>query len=239
MSKILISIVSHDQQHLVKKLLCSFERYLIPGDHEITIILTENCDIKINLELKKFQFLTLQNIYRKGFGANHNDAFIHTQSDYFFIVNPDISLFQPFDVNMLINFMELENISITSPQIISTSGQICDFKRADLTPLNIIRRRLFHRLDSEHQWLAGMFFVTNSRNFKTLNGFDTNFFMYVEDCDLCMRAVENGMKIRPFENLSVVHDEQRASRKHWKYFFWHVSSLLKYWYKHFWRIFIP
>ncbi len=60
MSKILISIVSHDQQHLVKKLLCSFERYLIPGDHEITIILTENCDIKINLELKKFQFLWFQ-----------------------------------------------------------------------------------------------------------------------------------------------------------------------------------
>ena len=232
MSKILISIISHSQQSLVQQLLISIEQFLIPGNHEVQIVVTENCNEQINFEQIKFPTKKLQNLYRKGFGANHNDAFIKTQSDYFFIVNPDIILNKPFDLTAFINYMETENVSISSPKIESKYGEICDFKRADLTPLNLINRRLFKRENPNYKWLAGMFLIVNSKDFRALTGFDTSFFMYVEDCDLCMRAIEKGMKVLPFESISVVHDEQRASRNKFRFFLWHFSSLIKYWYKH-------
>jgi GT2 family glycosyltransferase len=79
-------------------------------------------------------------------------------------------------------------------------------------------------------WLAGMFLVVNSISFRKLQGFDTDFFMYVEDCDLSMRARKAGMKIGDLEGFSVVHDARRASTKSFKHLRWHITSLLRYWF---------
>ena len=54
--------------------------------------------------------------------------------------------------------------------------------------------------------------------------------MYVEDCDLCMRARQANMNLAEIEDLTVIHDARRASRKSFKHFKWHISSLLKYWF---------
>ena len=41
-------------------------------------------------KFEKFSLCTIQNIRPKGFGDNHNSAFSAYDSDFFFIVNPDI-----------------------------------------------------------------------------------------------------------------------------------------------------
>ena len=123
-----------------------------------------------------------------------------------------------------------DRIDISSPQIVGVSGAVEDYKRADLTFTNLLKRKFFRNNVEKFDWLAGMFLIVNSTSFRKLQGFDTDFFMYVEDCDLSMRARKVGMKIGDIEGFSVVHDARRASTKSFKHFKWHITSLLRYWF---------
>ena len=78
-------------------------------------------------------------------------------------------------------------------------------------------------------WFAGMFLVTNKKTFKRVNGFDTKYFMYVEDCDLSYRVIEAGGKLEVIKNFNVIHDERRMSFKSLTHFKWHMKSLFYFW----------
>ena len=129
----------------------------------------------------------------------------------------------------MVKLLIRNEFDISSPQIVGVSGAIEDYKRANLTFTNLLKRKFFKINLEKFDWLAGMFLAVNSTSFRRLQGFDTDFFMYVEDCDLSMRAQQLGMKIGDLEGFSVVHDARRASTKSFKHFRWHVTSLLRYW----------
>ena len=228
--KILISIVSHNQQELCERLLRSIDKFLKRKNYNVQIVVSENTLIKNSARSENFKVTRINNLRQRGFGANHNHAFESFESDVFLIVNPDIILTEKFDLDVMMQRVFQEELDISSPQILSPAGVIEDYKRADLTFMNVIRRKLFKHDVDKFDWLAGMFLIVNSTSFRTLHGFDTDFFMYVEDCDLSMRARKAGMKIGDIEGFSVVHDARRASTKSFKHFRWHITSLLRYWF---------
>ena len=228
--KLLISIVSHNQQDLCERLLQSIDKFLHRKNHNVEIVLTENTLTENSAWLEIFEIKRINNLRQKGFGANHNHAFESFESDVFLIVNPDIILTKKFDLDLMVERIFQQEIDISSPQIVGVAGAIEDYKRADLTFMNLIRRKLFKHEVEKFDWLAGMFLVVKSTSFRKLKGFDTDFFMYVEDCDLSMRAQKAGMKIEDLHEFSVVHDARRASLKSFKHVKWHVTSLLRYWF---------
>jgi len=174
----------------------------------------------------------IRNLSRKGFGANHNSAFEYLDPDFFLIVNPDIEFTEPFNLDVLIKEMEASKIDITSPIILDKDGSLEDYKRSDLTVKNLLKRKVLKITDTKFDWYAGMFLIVNGRIFRKLGGFDTRFFMYVEDCDFCNRALQIGCKLEDVTVTFVKHDARRESRKIFsKHLFWHIQSLLKYWLK--------
>lgn len=226
--RIVLSIVSHQQQTLVQNLLDSIDRYASCSTHELIIVITENTTACNYVQSKKFSVKFTQNIRRKGFGSNHNAAFEKFESDYFLIVNPDIIFTHNIDFDFLIQSFEEKSLDIASPKILNSFGQVEDYKRADLTISNLLKRMLVKNNKEEFQWFAGMFLMIKSCSFKRLCGFDTKYFMYVEDCDLCMRARKVGMILGDLENFSVIHNAQRSSRRRVDHFKWHITSLLRY-----------
>ena len=89
--KITISIVSHKQIQLINKLLNDLKYFL--KDIE-KIIITINVPEKVVLK-KIYNELPIKWIYNnkvKGFGENHNQAFLECYSDYFCVLNPDIRI---------------------------------------------------------------------------------------------------------------------------------------------------
>lgn len=228
--KIVISIVSHNQQELCQRLLRSIDAFLKSKIHNVEIILTENTLTENSAWSKFFEIRRINNLRHKGFGTNHNHAFETFESDIFLIVNPDITLTKRFDLDLMVEQIINGKIDISSPEIVGPGGTIEDYKRADLTFTNLLRRRLFKYNAGKFDWLAGMFLVVDSHSFRKLQGFDTDFFMYVEDCDLSMRARRAGMKIADLHGFSVVHDARRASSKSFKHLKWHITSLLRYWF---------
>lgn len=198
--------------------------------HEVLIVLTENTLTENDVKSERFPTFNISNLRHRGFGANHNTVFERFESDVFFIVNPDIILNKPLDLDLMVEHLLKDRIDISSPQVVGGSGAVEDYKRADLTFSNLLRRKLFKKDVEKFDWLAGMFLVVISSSFRKLQGFDTDFFMYVEDCDLSMRARKAGMSLADLKDFSVVHDARRASRKSLKHLKWHVTSLLKYWF---------
>ena len=73
--------------------------------------------------------------------------------------------------------------------------------------------------------------------FEKVNGFDTNFFMYSEEIDLCKRIKDLGGRIIYYPALEIIHKGSVGSKKKY-YFFTKTSYESKYYYikKHFDRL---
>lgn len=230
MREILFSVVSHGQENLVQNLIKSLDKFVTTQDCSLKLIVTENHEKNINITSNYFNLEKIINLREKGFGNNHNCVFESHKSDFFIIVNPDIEFIHPLNLDNLIQEIETKKIDICSPLIFDRLGNIEDYKRSDLTFLNLIKRVVFKKKENQFDWFAGMFLIVRSSSYRDLGGFDTKFFMYVEDCDLCMRARRLNKNISDLESLSVVHDAQRSSNNNLKYLKIHILSLLKYWF---------
>ena len=212
---------------------------------EVTqIIVTRNIPELLNI-VSSERVLLIDNAMPKGFGANHNAAFSNCVAPYFCPLNPDISL-QGNPFSELITAMDKSDSSIAAPLILSPDGCVEDSIRRFPT-IGSLASKVFGRADGRYvvqskdpifypEWIAGMFLIFRSADFARLSGFDEGFFLYYEDVDICARAWEKGMKVLAFPSVSVIHDARRDSHRSTKHLRWHLSSMGRYFWKHWWRL---
>ena len=228
--KFLISIVSHNQGVLVDTILQDIDRFFVCGNIDVMISVTENTGHSDWRPVsERFPVEIVYNLHQKGFGENHNAAFERHESDYIFIVNPDIRLIDYFDLEVIEKSCPV--FGVATPIVTSESGEVEDFCRSDITPLSLLRRKILHVKETKVDWIAGMFLIANSKTFRRLGGFDPKFRLYVEDCDLSFRVRALGGDIAVMRSHTVIHDAQRNSHKSLRYFRWHAYSILYYWWK--------
>lgn len=237
MKLITISIVSHGQSNLLKKVI----RQLIKIREVKKIIITINIPEKFEY-LKNNKILFIKNVLPKGFSENHNNAFQYCKTDYFCVMNPDIRLIKnPF--NKLLKVIN-KSSPLVSPTIVNKKYKLEDNARYFPTPISIIKKLIFNYkgiYKTENylfedkiypEWIAGMFMLFTKKIYKKLKGFDENFFLYYEDVDICCRLKKIKKKILVVKNIRVIHDARRSSRKNLKYFLIHLYSMALFFYKH-------
>ena len=232
-TKIAFSIVSHNNANLVDKLINEIQKTCyLSFQIVLTINIPENTDF---LEkYKNLQIITIFNQSIRGFGENHNCAFNKSNADFFFVLNPDIS-FKKFNfVSFLQNF-ENKSVSICGPKIIHPSGRVEDSPRKFPTIYKLIKRRVLKKDQIDYllgdmpfpvDWVGGMFMAFNSDCYKKLNGFNENFFMYLEDAEICRESKRIKGLVIFDPNHSVIHYGERKNRREIKYFLIHLKSLL-------------
>lgn len=187
----------------------------------------------------------IENVTPKGFGANHNAAFMVASGEWFCVMNPDIRLPQnPFPA--LIEKLSEPSVGIAAPAVLSSQGVIEDSVRHFPTPFSLLRKaagkddgRYSYMLDTpafKADWVAGMFMLFRAEDFRHVGGFDEGFFLYYEDVDICSRLGRMGRQVVVCPTAKVIHDAQRTSRHNLRYMRWHVSSLLRYLGKHWLRL---
>ena len=71
-----------------------------------------------------------------------------------------------------------------------------------------------------------MFFPASA--FRAVGGFDSRFFLYYEDVDLCARLRLAGFDIQVVTTAQVIHDARRDSHRRLRYFAFHVTSIWRY-----------
>lgn len=56
-------------------------------------------------------------------------------------------------------------------------------------------------------WVSGACFAIRRADWVAIGGFDTGFFMYCEDVDLCLRVRQRGLRVAYIANCQVIHYE--------------------------------
>jgi GT2 family glycosyltransferase len=100
------------------------------------------------------------------------------------------------------------------------------------------RRYLGKGLDStmptETDWVSGSAMLIKREVIKGIGGFDSKYFMYVEDVDFCRRARSAGWKVLYYPEIEITHYSGRStSQKKFKMLAEHHKSMYYYFYKYY------
>ncbi len=233
---ITVSIVTHGHGVMLPKLLVQ----LLAMPEIKQIIVTIN--VPESIESTTDQRITLiRNQQPKGFGENHNQAFLLCKTLYFCVLNPDID----FNVNpfpRLLDSLYQTHAGLIAPMVKNKQGEIEDSIRCFPTLVSTLKRKLFFTYsdykfsqddpDFYVEWVAGIFMLFQSSAYSAVNGFDENYFMYVEDADICTRLWQADYRVLACPSSMIIHEARRASRHDWHHFHWHIASLLRYFTKY-------
>lgn len=236
------SVVSHLHGDMVNKLVAK----LVDLPEVTSIILTYNVPEARYVETSNAKIQVVLNSSPKGFGANHNAAFRRCDTEYFCVLNPDLTI----DRNPmpgLILALQQYGAALAAPLILSPNGTVEDSIRRFPTLGSLLVKSMVARRTKSYDlmgdasdfypdWVGGMFMLFASDDFRAVGGFDEFYFLYYEDVDICVRLWNAGLMIVAVPNQSVVHAAQRASRSNLKHARWHAYSLLRYFRRHSFRL---
>lgn len=229
-----LSIVSHGHGQMIDQLLGDISQSIdIPCEIVLTINIPE--DEHYLTKHKALNIRVIRNNKAKGFGENHNTAFNESRAPYFVIVNPDIRA-NPFKLEPLIDALSDPSVGAVGPIIVDNAGAIQDNARKFPTLWNMLIRKLGsggldyspNKGNIEVDWVAGMLVAFTRKAYESINGFDTNYFMYVEDADICWKLHKKGTKILLVGMSCFMHEAQRASHKSFRHLAWHLKSLIRF-----------
>ena len=232
-----LSIVSHGQIALVQDLLEDLQRTCVDKNFPFEVVLTLNIPERVPFDLNSFPFpiRVVFNVFRKGFGSNHNQAFKLSQGRFFCVINPDIRLIHnpfPLLITNLVN-----HVGVVAPLVQKSHGEMEDTARQFPTPWSIIfkaAKHFFGRPVKQEQfvckpdWVGGMFMVFDRNVFQDANGFDERYFLYYEDVDLCARLRLKNLSILWLPEVAVVHEARFSSHRNFRYASWHLRSMMRF-----------
>lgn len=239
-----ISVVSHYQEDLIMKNFRGLTKEL--DNYYVKLCMIDNTGSK---HFEKFcveeDYLYFHDEKTRGFGENHNKAFEICQpghNDIFIVCNPDVIL----DDNQLAgmidtfskNHYDFSNVTCyydKKKSIVSNPDR--HFPCLLNFLFSILLGKRFHYGTDENvkypEWISGEFMMIRPDAFRALKGFDEDYFMYVEDIDICLRARKAGLTIFHDREHYIIHETQMASRSILsKSFRTHLTSVVLYLYKH-------
>ncbi len=160
-----------------------------------------------------------------GFGSGVNLGMRATTAQYVIVSNPDIVVF-PGTVAALRQTMEGDpELGIVGPALLDQYGTLHQsarrfpsIRRSALQAFagliapsgrsaNRYRAGNWDRtVNSDYvDWVSGAFFMLRREAFETVGGFDEDYFMYVEEVDLCWRLAAAGYKTGYVPDARVTH----------------------------------
>jgi N-acetylglucosaminyl-diphospho-decaprenol L-rhamnosyltransferase len=240
---LVLSIVSHRQTLFVDRLLEDLCPLADVTPFFVVLVLNVADEpIPSNwLAFPASKKLLIRNESPLGFGENHNKAFkaiglTDHENDLWCMLNPDLRI-PDVSVFQVLRSALTGACVLAAPSIIE-NGEVAASARKLYTPMQAVKAFLGwkRQLVMQPDWLAGMFLMMRSADFRRLNGFDERYFMYCEDVDLSLRVLLSGGTLCYRSDVHVLHAAQRDSRKSFRSFGVHLMSCLKLWFSPvFWR----
>ena len=191
------------------------------------------------------QAVVIRNSKNLGFGAAHNIVLSQELGKYHFVINPDITLKSDV-ISDIVDYLESNpDVVMATPRILNTDGTEQKLPKERPTFKRLFLGRLSDKIRSEYVWAdkeitepteinfcTGCFFCIRTDIFKKVCCFDEQYFMYLEDADLALKAKSKG-KVMILPQFCVTHAWERESSKSLKYLFIHIISCFKFLFK--WR----
>ncbi|KGI02456.1 glycosyl transferase [Oenococcus oeni IOEB_C52] len=229
--------------------------------HGVTLFLVNNSPE--NTCLQKFlQEQSLQDKHvilltadkNSGFGAGNNLVLPFLNSDYHFVINPDIVIPNNAQIVNMISYLHVHpEVGLLSPLIKFPDGTIQHLLKKNSTVFDMVlrftglpifkkRQQSFVNLPGGYEKIhhadnvPGSFMVFRSSVFKSIQGFDEKYFLYMEDCDIT-RTVNTISDVVFYPGAFVYHEWQRGNRKSLRGIVTMLKSMDIYFNKWGWKLF--
>ena len=215
-------IVSFKSNHIIEKCIKSIKP-------NVKIIIVENSDDIIVKNYLENKFSNVEVIIAKenlGYGKGNNLGLSKVNTQYAFILNPDAVLED--DCLLELHKAQLllkEDFAILAPNLLNNYGFFSDQS-------NNLQNDIM-----EVDYVIGFAMLINLKKVTFKEIFDENFFLFLEEIDLCRRIKNNGHKIFVISKSKVHHLGKEASEyslnielcRNWHW----MWSLFYYNHKHF------
>ena len=215
-------IVCFKSSHIIEKSIQSI-------NSNIKIIVVENSDDVVVKKYLENKFSNVEVIITKqnlGYGKGNNFGISKVNTQYAFILNPDAIL----EKNCLSELSKAQinlkdDFTILAPNLLNNYGYFSSQK-------NNLQNEIL-----EVDYVKGFAILINLKKINFDQIFDENFFLFLEEIDLCKRIKNSGGKIFVALNSKIQHSGKQASEyslnvelcRNWHW----MWSLFYYNYKHF------
>ena len=192
---------------------------------ELEIIVADNKSLDDTLEKTdkyKEKVRIVENGGNLGYAKGNNLASKKANGEFLVFLNPDAKFIEG-DLFDVISLFDDADIGIIGGKIISLDGKKELSCGKFYNPLNILLLtlgleeslgvRFAPNKKQKVDFVSGGFLFIRRKLFERLNGFDENYFMYVEDSDLCYQAKKKGFKVLYSNKATVQHVGQGSSNR--------------------------
>ena len=165
------------------------------NSNKIIIENSKDINLKKDLESKydNIEVILNENV---GMGASNNLGIIKSKTKYAFIINPDVIFKNDTFEKLIQSARTINDFAILSP--IHSDSNYPNYKnKLNSDPDN----NSIFEVDS----VDGFSMLLNKEKFLNENFFDENFFLYLENDDLCLRAKKKNEKIYIISNSLIDH----------------------------------
>ena len=253
--KVTASIVTYNSRRVIDGVLKSLRCSNCSCDLETVVVDNKSTDDTVDYISKMYpEVRIIQNQINAGYGRANNKALSASDSDYFFVINPDIE----FDEDLIqkaVDYLEANpDIVLANPDIKSPEGKR-KYPPKALPALHYILPRvvkwknpLFDKWRREYTYqtrfreepfevevCSGSFMMCRTSALKAVGGFDERFFLYYEDLDLSRMMAQKG-RIVCNPGLSVRHVGAREAHHSKTAGNYMIQSAFKYFNKWGWKI---
>ena len=180
-----VIIVSYKSDYVIENCINS-----IHSEIEIIVVDNSNNDqLKEKIETKYKNVKYILSKENLGMGAGNNLGIKNVNKDFVLILNPDVTLEKSSIDEMIIASEEIENFGIIAP--LSDKSEYPNYILKKNNDFNSTKPFKVKSVD-------GYAMLLNLKKLKKLNDFyffDENFFLYLENEDLCLRLEKNDENI--------------------------------------------
>ncbi len=195
------------------------------GQYEIIVVDNDSKDSTAE-KAKKYMSAHIRFIQsgeNGGYAKGINKAAQAAKGEYFVIINPD-SILKDSDFGKGIKEFEndpklgivgfvLQNKEGIREKTAGTFYNVFNFPFFVAGLEDAVGLRFSPSKNINVDYVSGGFVMFRASLFEKLNGFDEDFFMYVEDMDICFRAKKRGYKTMFLNYCSIEHKGQGSSSR--------------------------
>ncbi|MFZ1289672.1 MAG: glycosyltransferase [Melioribacteraceae bacterium] len=230
-----IIIVNYNVKEFLLNLLDSIRHASKNISTEIIVVDNNSDDGSISAINEKFpSVITIQNNSNVGFGSANNQALEISKGKNILLINPD-TLVRENTFEEMIKFLEQNpKVGIAGCKVLNPDGTLqlaCrrSFPKPWVSFTKVVglskifpQSKFFAKYNltyldenksNEVDAISGSFMILTREAYNKVGGFDTDFFMYGEDLDLCYRIQKAGLKVFYVSSTEIIHYKGESTKR--------------------------
>lgn len=210
-----IIIINYNTEELLEECIASIKEKTIGANYEIIVVDNNSADGSLNSLISSYPDIIFKLEEKNyGFGVANNIGATIAKGKYLFFLNPDTLLVNDA-ISVLYRYMEANNnVAICGGNLYkgdmkpASSYHVMDFLLFEYKIIFNIHRPIgfnYTNTPKEVDVIVGADLFIRSSLFTENKGFDSDFFMYFEEVELCNRIQKKGYKIVSVPEAKIVH----------------------------------